>query len=394
MSKRIHLFGASGSIGHAALDVLRRYRGHFALATLSVHRRAEELEALIAEFAPERVAITDPETRERWLAAHPARRHLLAPAADPWTSLLEVPADQALNGVLGFAGLEATLAVLERGLDLALANKESLVCGGDFLLARLAAGTSRLLPIDSEHSALFQLLEGRPREQVARVWLTASGGALRDLPAAALDSVTPEQALRHPTWRMGAKITVDSATLVNKGFEVIEAALLFGLPPESIGVLLHPSSTAHALVELTDGSLLCQMARPDMRQPILLALSHPERLPAAFGRLSFQAGLRLDFQPLDGERYPAVDLAREALRLGGTAPLALNAADEVAVAAFLAGRLPFTRIVEMLAAVVAAGPWPPGASLDDLRAADRRARSLAETLIAGGPAPAAPRGER
>jgi 1-deoxy-D-xylulose-5-phosphate reductoisomerase len=379
--KRVLLFGASGSIGGSTLDVLRSRPEEFRLAGLSVHSNTAPLAGWIHEFAPARVQVTDPAARGRWAAAHPQFAGRLLPADSPPAALLETPADIALNGVLGFAGLAVTLAVLAAGLDLALANKESLVCGGEVLAAARRRARGCLLPVDSEHSALAQLLAGRPREQLRRVWLTASGGPFRELPATALASVTPEQALRHPTWRMGAKISVDSATLMNKGFEVIEAAQLFDLSAAMIGVLIHPGSLAHALVELSDASMLCQLAAPDMRQPILAALSHPERPAADYGRLDLDAPLRLDFAPLDAARFPAVDLARAALAAGGTAPLALNAADELAVAAFLAGNLPFTGIVAVVEAVLACGGWEPAADLPALIEADARARALAAEQV-------------
>ena len=379
--KRVALYGASGSIGGSTLTVLRDRPGDFALVALSVHTGTAALADWIAEFAPARVMITDPHARERWRGAHPAlAARCLLPAGAPPDALLADDVDVALNGVLGFAGLAVTLAVLERGLDLALANKESLVCGGAPLARARAASAGRLLPVDSEHSAVFQLLEGRSLEQVRRVWLTASGGPFRTLDLAALDSVTPAQALDHPTWSMGPKITVDSATLMNKGFEVIEAAQLFGIEAARIGVLVHPSSTAHALVELADSSLLCQLAAPDMKQPILLALSHPARPAADYGRLDLERPLRLDFEPVDSRRFPAVGLALSALAAGGTAPLALNAADEVAVAAFLEGRLPFTGIVAVAEDVLAAGGWEPAADFAALVEADARARRLAGEL--------------
>jgi len=379
--KRILLFGASGSIGGSTLEILRDRPDEFVLAGLSVHRNTERLDAWIDEFGPRRVAISDPQARGMWLDAHPRHAGRLLPADSPLEDLLAESADIVLNGILGFAGLSVTLAALERNLDLALANKESLVCGGEFLLARARASRARILPVDSEHSALFQLLEGRDADQIRRVWLTASGGPFRDTPAADLAAVTPEQALRHPTWAMGPKITVDSATLMNKGLEVIEAALLFDLPVSMVDVLVHPGSKVHALVELTDSSVLCQVAAPDMKQPILHALAHPARPRADYGKLDFANSFELAFEPVDHDRFPAVNLARAALERGGTTSLALNAADEVAVAAFLAGRLGFTHIVEVVEAVLDRGGWEPATSFEDLVEADRRARRLATESI-------------
>lgn len=378
--KKILLFGASGSIGGNTLDILRRYRGEFQLSGLSVHRNTARLAGWIEEFDPAKVLISDEGAREAWRAEHPAlaRERLLGGVGE----LLELPADRVLNAVMGFAGLEVSLGALERNLDLALANKESLVCGGDFLRKRREESRGRILPVDSEHSALFQLLEGRPAETVRRAWLTASGGPFRELPAERFVSVRPEDALRHPTWSMGPKITVDSATLVNKGLEVIEAALLFDLPEERIGVLVHPNSTAHALLELRDGSVLAQMAAPDMRQPILLALAWPERLESDYGRIDFSKHMNIGFEPVDNVKFPAIELARSALRRGGEAPLALSAADEVAVEAFLAGRLSFPGIVEVIAEVVEGSGETSPDSWDKLLAADARARERAEAAVA------------
>ena len=375
--KRILLFGASGSIGGSTLSILRERPDEFRLAGLSVHRNTARLAEWVDEFAPEKVLISDGEARESWAAAHPGMAAKLLPAGTAPTGLLELAADRVLNGILGFAGLEVTLAALEAGLDVALANKESLVCGGELLRKRQREGGGRLLPVDSEHSALFQLLEGRPRDGIRRVWLTASGGPFRDATPGELVAVTPEQALRHPTWEMGPKITVDSATLMNKGLEVIEASLLFDIPADHIGVLIHPSSTVHALLEMADSSVFSQMALPDMRQPILHALAHPERPSSDYGRVDFTHPFELAFEPVDAERFPAVELAREALRRGGTSPLALNAADEIGVAAFLAGTLSFPGIVELVAAVLGCEDWGAARDYTDLVEADRRARELA-----------------
>ena len=362
--KRLLLFGASGSIGGSTLTILRDHPEDFGLAGLSVHRNTASLAAWIEEFAPGRVAISDPEARSSWAEQHPEHATRLLPADASPTALLAEPADIVLNGIMGVAGLA-----------------ESLVCGGEFLREHAAKSRARILPVDSEHSALFQLLEGRARDEIRRVWLTASGGPFRALPAPELEAVTPDQALLHPTWDMGPKITVDSATLVNKGLEVIEAALLFDLSATMIDVLVHPSSTVHALVELADSSVLGQLAKPDMKQPILYALAHPARPRADYGHLDFSTPLRLDFEPVDHERFPAIRLARQALDLGGCAALAFNAADEVAVAAFLAGRLGFTGIVKVLRAVVERGGWEPARGFADLVEADARARRLAASEI-------------
>ncbi len=385
--RKILLFGASGSIGGSTLSVLREHPGEFALAGLAVRSSTSELAPWIEEFAPERVAIEDEAARMAWREKQPdlAAKHLIEGSSE---ELLEVPADRVLNAVTGFAGLKITLEAVDRGLDLALANKESLVCGGDFLLGKLAGGSPRLLPVDSEHAALFQLLEDRDPETVDRIVLTASGGPFRKLPREEWHSITPERALRHPTWDMGPRITIDSATLFNKGLEVIEAALLFGIPEERIEVLVHPQSLVHAMVILKDGSTLAQMASPDMRLPILQALAWPEKPRGGFGRTDFSKSIDLSFEPVDDNRFPSIGMARSCLRAGGTSALALNAADEVAVAAFLDGGLDFVGIFETVAGVLAEGGFDPARSWDDLLEADRRARSLASDLIAARGRPA------
>ncbi len=379
--KKLLLFGASGSIGASTLSILRDHPGLFRLVGLSVHSNTTDLERWIAEFNPGRIAISNPASRAKWLAANPNHADRLLPADADLTELLNEPADIVLNGLLGFAGLHVTLGALERDIDVALANKESLVCGGDVLLGRLKASSGRLLPVDSEHSGVWRLLAGVPRETVRRVILTASGGPFQHCDAKALAAVTPAQALDHPTWKMGPKITVDSATLMNKGLEVIEASLLFGIPADRIDVLVHPSSTVHALIETTDSAIYSQMSRPDMRQPILHALLSDSQIEAEYGRLDLTQSLYLEFHPLDEKRFPAVALARTALERGGTAPLALNAADEIAVAAFLDGQLGFTDIVSTVGAVLSSDEWSPAGDYATLAAADERARDITRDHI-------------
>ena len=379
--KRILLFGASGSIGGSTLSVIREHPGHFTLEGLAVRRSTEDLADWISEFDLAKVAIEDEAAREAWREAHPllAAEHLLEGPAEV---LLDLEVDIVLNAVTGFAGLAITLQAIERGLDLALANKESLVCGGSFLMEKLAASRSRILPVDSEHAALFQLLEGRDPARVAKIILTASGGPFRKLPAGDWSSITPEQALRHPTWEMGPRITIDSATLFNKGLEVIEAAMLFDIPEDRIEVLVHPQSRVHALVELTDGSTLAQMASPDMRLPILQALAWPDKAPGGYGLTDFRTNFDMTFEPVDNERYPSLSMARKSLRDGGMAPLALNAADEIAVAAFLDGRLSFSGIFEIVAEILGGESFGLAASWQDLVETDARVRHLADQAIA------------
>jgi len=284
--------------------------------------------------------------------------------------------------VEGVAGLAPTLAALAAGADVALATKEALVAGGTLVVDAAARGGRRLLPIDSEHAAIFQCLDGRPSEDVARLWLTASGGPFRRLPAEAMARVTPEEALRHPTWRMGPKVTVDSATLMNKGLEIIEAHWLFGVAPDRIEVAVHPQSIVHSCVEFVDGSVLAQLAPPDMRLPIQSVLTHPRRVPHAVGRLDLRTLSALEFEAPDDARFPCLGLAREALERGGTATAALNAANEAAVHLFLAGRIGFPAIATAIRRALDAHVPRPVTSLEDVFAADREARDAVEAACA------------
>jgi 1-deoxy-D-xylulose-5-phosphate reductoisomerase len=295
------------------------------------------------------------------------------------TELLErAEPDVVLNAVVGFAGLPVTLWALERGVDLALANKESLVAAGDLALAAQERGGGRLLPVDSEHSAAFQCMEGRTAEQIHTLVLTASGGPFRGRTRDELEDVTPEAALAHPTWSMGPKITIDSATLANKGLELIEAHFLFGLPYDQIEVVVHPTSVVHSLVRFRDGASLAHLGYPDMRVPISFALTYPERATTPVRPLDLASGLTLEFQAPDLETFPMLALAREAGQRGGTYPCAYNAANEVAVAAFLEGRLPFLGIADVVEETLAAVDGSPAGDLDDLTAADEEARRLTE----------------
>jgi 1-deoxy-D-xylulose-5-phosphate reductoisomerase len=292
------------------------------------------------------------------------------------------PADVVLNAVTGFSGLAATLAALRAGRVLALANKESLIVGGP-LVAGLAA-PGQIVPVDSEHSAIAQCLRSGTGSEVARLVLTASGGPFRGRSRAELDGITPEQALAHPTWNMGPVITINSATLVNKGLEVIEAHLLFGLGFDKIKVVVHPQSVIHSMVEFTDGSTIAQASPPDMRIPIALALGWPDRVPGAAPAIDWSSAHTWTFEPLDESAFPAVAIARQAGQAGGTAPAAYNAANEVCVDAFMAGRLPFAAIVDTVAQVVSEhdGRAKAAVSLADVRAADRWARARAAELAA------------
>jgi 1-deoxy-D-xylulose-5-phosphate reductoisomerase len=350
--KRIALLGATGSIGRQALEIID---ADPELELCALAAGATDISGLASELHVEHFQIGGD------LAS-------LLEAAEP---------DLILNAVVGFAGCRATLWALEHGVTLALANKESLVAAGELALAAKERGGGLLLPVDSEHSAVFQCLEGRTAEQVAAIVLTASGGPFRGRSRAELERVTPEQALAHPTWKMGPKITIDSATLANKGLEVIEAHFLFGLPYERIEVVVHPGSIVHSLVRFRDGALLAHLGYPDMRVPISFALSYPERAATPIEPLDLSSGLTLEFEALDEETFPLVALARRAGQIGGSAPCSYSAANEVAVAAFLAGRLPFLAIAEVVERTLERADASPAPDLESLVEVDAAARRIA-----------------
>jgi len=349
--KRIALLGATGSIGRQALEIVDAHPDLELCAAASGTRAVDGL-------AP------------------------LTQVGGDLTELLErADPDLVLNAVVGFAGLPATLWALERGVELALANKESLVAAGELALEARRRGGGRLIPVDSEHSAAFQCLEGREADQVHALVLTASGGPFRGREREELEAVTPAEALAHPTWNMGPKITVDSATLANKGLELIEAHFLFGLAYEQIEVVVHPSSTVHALVRFRDGAALAHLGYPDMRVPISYALTYPDRAATPIPPLDLASGLRLEFEAPDLDTFPMLELARQAGLLGGTAPCVFNAANEVAVAAFLDGRLPFLAIGDVVADALAVSDGAPARDLDDLVEADAAARRYVEEAL-------------
>ena len=353
MTKRIAVLGATGSIGRQALEIIA---AHPDLEACALAAGSSELAPLAAEHGVEHVQT----------------------GGDPTALLDDSAPDVVLNAVVGFAGLPATLWALERGVTLALANKESLVAAGELALAARERGGGLLLPVDSEHSAAYQCLEGLEPETVHSLVLTASGGPFRGRSQEELSTVTRADALAHPTWRMGPKITIDSATLANKGLELIEAHFLFGLPYEQIEVVVHPTSVVHALVRLRDGASLAHLGYPDMRVPISFALTYPDRAETPVEPLDFGSGLTLEFEPPDLETFPMLALARDAGERGGTYPCVYNAANEVAVAAFLAGRLPFLGIAEIVEETLGAVEGGPARTLDELVDVDAEARQLAQ----------------
>jgi 1-deoxy-D-xylulose-5-phosphate reductoisomerase len=372
--RRIVVVGSTGSIGSQALEVAA-WAGHRVVG-LAAGRRADLLAEQARRWRPELVSC-DPEVAAQVRPHLPAGTRL-ATGPEGLLEVASLAADSVVAAVPGFRGLAPVRAALEAGRHVALATKEALVCAGALVKRTAARSGGRLTPIDSEHAGLYQALVGEPREGVAGVVLTASGGPFREGPAD-LAAVTPEQALAHPTWRMGPRVTIDSATLLNKGLEVIEALVLFDFTPDQVEVVVHPQSLVHALVRFRDGSLKAQIAPPDMRLPILYALEAPVRRSVPLEQLPLQGSW--SFAPPDTQRFPCLALSYEAARRGGTAPLALNAADEVAVAAFLAGELRFDRIPEVIARVLDA-PWPEAGGWEALPAADAEARARARSALA------------
>ena len=379
MQKRsIAILGATGSIGTQALDLVRRYPDRFEATCLVAGRSAEKLFDLVREFRP-KVAALAVEPKElpddvkfcQWIFGEDC----------PVRALEAARPDDALCAIVGIAGLDAAWTALDVCSRVLLANKEALVTGGALVMDRAARLGKPLLPVDSEHSAIFQCLQARADNPVRRLHLTASGGALRSWPKEKMAAATVRDVLAHPTWRMGGKITVDCATMVNKGLEVIEARWLFDMPPERINVVVHPQSVIHSMIEFEDGAGLAQLGRPDMRGPIGYAMGYPERLPYGAEPLDFAALSKLDFAAPDMERFPGLALARAALEEGGSAPVILNGANEAAVAAFLEERIPFGRIAEIIAETMNACPRFAIDEIGDVHAADAQARAVAAEII-------------
>jgi 1-deoxy-D-xylulose-5-phosphate reductoisomerase len=380
VARRLLILGSTGSIGTQALDIVGR-SDDLELVGLSAERSWEPLVEQALAHGVGRIALADADAGAR--------------AAEAWTGgevlvgaeglvrlVLESGADLVLNALVGSAGLGPTVATLGEGIDLALANKESLVVGGELVMQLAEATGAQVIPVDSEHSALHQLLEGQRAGTVDRLVLTASGGPFRGRSRAELAGVTVEEALDHPTWAMGGKITIDSATLMNKGLEVIEAHHLFGTPYERIDVVVHPQSIVHSYIQLCDGATLAHLGHPDMRVPISYALHHPERVEVPLRALDLAEVGALTFEPVDTEAFPCLRLARDAAVTGGTAPCVLNAANEVAVHAFLGGRLGFLGIAAVIEETLAVLPAEPVRAFESLYEADRRAREIAGGLVA------------
>jgi len=381
--KRVVILGSTGSIGRSALDVIRRLGADFELVGLAANSRWETLAKQVEEFRPKRAALASKAGFPRLVERLGGNCVELAAGAEAVSDLAAADdVDIVLNAIVGAQGLAPALAALRAGKTLALANKECMVMAGD-LMNRLADQSgARIIPIDSEHSAIWQAMRsGDPRE-VQHVWITASGGPFRTLPIEELERVTPEQALRHPNWDMGPKITIDSATMMNKALEVIEAKWLFRLPVSQIRVLVHPQSVVHSLVEFRDGSTIAQLGLPDMRVPIQYALTYPERRPSPVAAANLAAVGRLDFEEPDLVRFPALALGFRAAEAGGTLGAVLSAANEIAVAAFLERRIRFTDIARLVAEVMDAHPLIACPTPDDVLAQDAWARKEAKAWMA------------
>lgn len=375
--RRISILGSTGSVGCNTLDLLGRGDERAHIVALTANSNADRLIAQARAFEPELVVIADERRYRQVRAALAGTRTEVATGSKAVREAAALEADWVMAAIVGAAGLAPTLEAVRRGATVALANKECLVCAGALFMQEVAASSATLLPVDSEHNAIFQVFDFDRAEAVEKIILTASGGPFRTFTREQMRHVTPAEAVRHPNWSMGAKISIDSATMMNKGLELIEAACLFPVPAEKIDILVHAQSVVHGLVQYNDGSLLAQLGSPDMRTPIAYALAWPERMPAPCERLDLGAISSLSFEAPDHARFPAIRLAREALQCGGTAPTLLNAANEVAVDSFLSGRIGFLDIAGIVADTLAESSFPSMTSIEDVMAADGWGRRLA-----------------
>jgi len=383
--KRLAILGSTGSIGKSTLSIVEQFPERFAVAALAAGRNVDEAFAQAVRWRPLVVSLATEElasnlsSRLRQAGVTGIRVVYGTEGTVVCSTLPE--ADFVVSAIVGVAGLEATHAAILAGKPVGLANKECMVAAGEILTAAARQHNVPILPIDSEHNAVHQCLRVGAHAEVKTIWLTASGGPFRTLPLDRFDAITPEQALKHPTWVMGRRITIDSATMLNKGLEIIEACRLFDVPPSQVRVTVHPQSTIHSLVEYVDGSILAQISVTDMRLPILYALAYPER-PASTLTFDLAALRHLEFEPPDFERFPCLTLAYQAAEKGGAHCIALNAADEVAVEAFLERRIPFTAIPRTIEQVLASTPEAHPVTIADVLAADREARRMAGALVA------------
>ena len=382
--KRLAILGSTGSIGQSTLSIVEQFPDRYAVATLAAGRNLDQAFAQALCWRPRVVSMATEELAgeltERLRQAGVTGIEVVYGTAGTVACSTHPDADFVVSAIVGVAGLEATHAAIQAGKPVGLANKECMVAAGEILTRAARERNVPILPIDSEHNAVHQCLRVGAHAEVKTIWLTASGGPFRELPLAQFAAITPAQALKHPTWVMGRRITIDSATMLNKGLEIIEACRLFDVPPRQVRVLVHPQSTVHPLVEYVDGSILAQISVTDMRLPILYALAWPER-PASALTFDLAALRHLEFEPPDFERFPCLRLAFEAAEVGGTHCIALNAADEVAVEAFLEGRISFTGIPRTIENVLASTPEAHPATIAEVLAADREARQTARGLL-------------
>ena len=378
--RRVTILGSTGSVGCSTLDLIERQPETFAVEALTAHRNVDRLAEQARRVGAKLAVIADESLYGALKSRLSGSGVRAAAGAEAVVEAAARPSDWIMAAIVGAAGLASTLAAVRRGAVVALANKETLVCSGPLMTGEIARHGATLLPVDSEHNAIFQVLDFDHLDSVDRIILTASGGPFRAMPKEAMAQVTPAQAVAHPNWDMGAKISVDSATMMNKGLELIEAHHLFGLPEERIEILVHPQSVVHSMVAYIDGSVLAQMGQPDMRTPIAYTLAWPKRMAAPVARLDFTEVRELTFEAPDLDRFRALSIARDALRAGGTAPTVMNAANETAVQRFLDGGIGFLRIAAIVEETLSRLPTRPLRSLDDVRDADSEARRIAATL--------------
>jgi 1-deoxy-D-xylulose-5-phosphate reductoisomerase len=370
--KRVVILGSTGSIGASALDVIQAHPDRFKVVGLSAHRNVERVRQQAVACGTELIAVTRTAQTAGDIISGPDAAQELVRRTRP---------DIVLNGIAGAAGFLPSLTVVSLGITLALANKESMVVGGAFIKAEAKRTGAQIIPVDSEHSAIFQCLQGERPEDIERIVLTASGGPFRERPFETFASITPDEALKHPVWTMGQRITIDSATMMNKALEIIEAHWLFDVPVDRIDVCIHPQSIVHSMVEFKDTSIKAQMGNPDMRVPIAYALAWPERIGLRLPRFDFAAGFKLDFMPPEGDKFRALVIARHAMTRPETHPCIMNAADEVAISAFLARRIAFNKIMDLIEKTIEKLKDEEITGPDDLLALDRKARIVAEGLI-------------
>ncbi len=379
--RKVSILGSTGSVGQSTIDLIERNPENFEVVALTANGNAEALAEQARRLGAKLAVVADEAAYDELKTALSGSDIEAAAGREALISAAEMPADWIMAAIVGAAGMEPTLAAIRQGAAVGLANKETLVCAGTLITREVRSSGTTLLPVDSEHNAIFQVLDAERQNTVERLVLTASGGPFRSFSKAQMAAVTPSQALAHPNWDMGAKISIDSATMMNKGLELIEAVHLFDMPESQVDILVHPQSVIHSMVSYVDGSVLAQLGVPDMRTPIAYALAWPDRMSAPVDRLDLTKIATLSFEAPDSERFPALRLAREALRIGGDAPTILNAANEIAVASFLKNGIGFLEIAEIVEETMTGLPKGKLESLDDVIAADAAARRYALGLV-------------